>query len=256
MKYVVYLRVSTQYQDVLSQRKMCMDYLQARGSPCFVEFVDQGVSGSLRHEDREQMDDAMNALKRGDIFLVSNRDRLGRDMLWNLMIEREIQKRGATLECVNMQMEGMDEGSQAMFKGFMDNFAQYELFLTRKRTRAKLQQMKSQGFRVGYIPYGYELGEIVETTVNTSGGLQKKLSHKIRPNSGEQQILAKMLLMDQQGVPLREIAHRLNGENIRNRVGSAWSHVSIHKILKNAPSHRAVYVEFHPPSQCKSLCAV
>lgn len=250
MKYVIYLRVSTIYQDVASQRKMCLDYIDRKGGGEWVEFVDQDVKGSLRMEDRDQMLNAIDALKPGDVFLIDSRDRLGRDPVLNVLTEKEIQKRKASLECVALNFDGMEPATVELMKTIMDGFSKFELYLIGRRTRNKLREMKASGFRTGRIPYGYTLGEAIERTVITPKGPQKKVTHKITQNPTEYQILEKMERASREGETVRAIAARLNRDGIMNREGNPWSHVSIHKILKNAPSHRAVYSECHHIHQC------
>jgi len=251
MKYIIYLRVSTIYQDVASQRKTCLDYIERKGGGQWVEFVDQDVKGSLRMEDRDEMLNAIDALEPGDVFLIDSRDRLGRDPVLNVLTEKEIQKRKATVECVSMNFEGMEPATVELMKTMMDGFAKFELYLIGRRTRNKLREMKSNGFRIGRVPYGYSLGEAIERVVITPKGPQKKVSHKITQNPTEYPILERMERALQQGESQRAIAERLNRDGIMNREGNPWSHVSIHKILKNAPSHRAVYLESHRTHQCR-----
>lgn len=241
MKYVIYLRVSTNTQDVSSQRKSCLDYIQKRGGGEWVEYADINVSGSLRLEDREEMEKAIESLKPGDIFLVDHRDRLGRDPVWNVLSEKEINRKGAKVETVSMSFEGMDEGTAQLLKTMLDGFAKFELYLIGRRTRNKLKEIKSNGFRVGRVPYGYQLGEAIERSVMTPKGPDKKISFKITKNLTEWAILSEMEQRSQSGQSTREIARSLNTVGKLNRAGTPWSHVSIHKILKNAPTHRAVY---------------
>jgi site-specific DNA recombinase len=251
MKYVVYLRVSTEYQDVESQRKMCRDYLASKPHSEVLEFEEIDISGDVAIDKRLGLGRALTALNRGDKLLVSSRDRLGRDPILNMMIEMEISKRGANLECVNLNLDGFNKGTADLMKTILDGFAKFEKFMIGFRTKNKLAQIKDSGFRTGRVPYGYQLGEAVCRTVITPKGEQLKVSHKLIKNEKEFEILGKMEEWARHYVPRREIAERLRRENISNREGKPFSHVSIHKILTNAPAHREAYLKSHQPHRDK-----
>jgi len=241
MKYIIYLRVSTIYQDVAAQRKNCLDYIASKGGGEWIEFADMNVRGSLRIEERDEMLNAIDALQPGDVFLIDSRDRLGRDPVVNVLTEKEIQKRKATLACVSMNFDGMEPATVELMKTMIDGFAKFELYLIGRRTRNKLREIKSNGFRTGRVPYGYCLGEAVTRTIITPKGPQLKTSHRLAKNEAEQQILERMQQWASEGVTRRAIAQRLQMDGIYNREGKPFSHVSIHKILVNAPTHVGVY---------------
>jgi DNA invertase Pin-like site-specific DNA recombinase len=243
MKYVIYLRVSTEYQDVEAQRKMCKDYLAQKPPSQVLEFQEIDVSGDIAIDKRLGLGRALTSLSRGDKLLVSSRDRLGRDPILNMMIEMEISKRGATLECVNLNLDGFNKGTAELMKTILDGFAKFEKFMIGFRTKNKLAQIKDSGFRTGRVPYGYQLGQAFSRTVITPKGEQEKVSYKLVKNEAEYAILCKMEEWALRLVPRREIAERLRRENIKNREGKPFSHVSIHKILTNAPSHRQAYLK-------------
>src|SRR5947199_162325 len=95
-----YIRVSTEQQ---AESGLGLDAQQtavaAAASRLRLEvartFVDAGTSGGLAIEDRPVLLDAVANLRRGDVFLVAKRDRLGRDVIAVAMIERLVSKRGA-----------------------------------------------------------------------------------------------------------------------------------------------------------------
>ena len=234
MKYVIYLRVSTENQRELgedsglglkAQRESCMEYIRNHAPGEVLEFADQAISGTLSHFDRHELVKAIECLKPGDVFLVSKRDRLGRNVYHNIVAERAIQEKKATLVAVSQSMEGFDDGMLRLFKHVMDAFSEWEVYLIGMRTREALRRKKAAGYRIGRIPYGYTLGEA------------KKL---IRDHK-EQEVLNKILNLKSSGKSVRKIAESLNMEGTLTRDGGRWSHVSIHKIAQNAESHRAAY---------------
>lgn len=231
MKYVIYLRVSTEEQSISglgieSQRKICREYVDRNGGGNFIEFKDEGVSGSLRMEDRNEMFEGIKSLQRGDIFLVARRDRLGRNVYQNIVAERKIVENKGTLISATQDLGDLDPGMRKLMDHMLDAFAEFELYEIGRRTRSALQIKKSQGFRIGRIPYGYKLGN----------------DKKVIADDIEQSILNEMIALSSRGIPTRKIAMKLNVEAKRNRNGSDWSHVSIHKILRNALGHRMAYL--------------
>lgn len=229
MKYVIYTRVSTEDQaksglGLDAQRNACLQYIERNGGGEWLEFCDEAVSGALRMEDREELTNALAALEKGDILLIARRDRLGRDVIHNAIIEREIIKKKAKIISVSQDNEFMDAGMSQLMKTVLDAFAQYERYEIRRRTKLALHEKKKQGKRVGYIPYGYRLRD--ETYLER--------------NPDEQIIVEKMVKWKDLGHSLREIAEHLNQEGNLNREKGEWSHVSIYKILKNRSRHTSV----------------
>ena len=61
--------------------------------------IDADVSGKLGIEDRPVLLDVVAALRRGDGLLVARRDRLGRDVIAVVMIERRPSRRPPSSRC-------------------------------------------------------------------------------------------------------------------------------------------------------------
>jgi DNA invertase Pin-like site-specific DNA recombinase len=218
MKYIIYLRVSTDDQDVQAQRAACLEYIKRNGGGEHLEFCDQAVSGTLRMEEREQMMNAINALTKGDIFLVARRDRLGRDVIHNAIIEAEIKKKKCKLVTVTQDDSNMDAGMAQMMRTLVDAFAQYERYLISQRTKARLQEKKKVGQRVGRVPYGYRL---------LPDGIH------IAPCPKEQATLAMLHEWQQAGLSYRDIEKMAEENGLLNREGKKWLHRNIYGVLHN-----------------------
>jgi DNA invertase Pin-like site-specific DNA recombinase len=97
--------------------------------------------------------------------------------------------------------------------------SQWEREVIGERTRQALQFKKSQGQRIGGIPYGFQLatdGKHLEQCAN------------------EQKVLARIRKMRMSGCSLREIAEELNRSGCATRRGSGWHHVYVAGVLKAA----------------------
>ena len=237
MKYVIYLRVSTDEQKksglgLEAQKKACIDYINRQSNKDYVIFSDEGVSGGLRMDEREEMENAIASLNEGDVFIVSGRDRIGRDVIQNAIIEMEIEKKKSKLISVNQDDSLMDEGIARLMKTVIDAISQYERYQISKRTRVALAAKKARGERVGHIPYGYSLGENKQLVVNLCESETLKRMYALRMNSR---------------FSYQQVANQLNLEGHRNRgdcfkrdididnfkKDTPWTCGSVHRVYKN-----------------------
>jgi DNA invertase Pin-like site-specific DNA recombinase len=169
-------------------------------------WVDAGVSGALSIADRPVLLAAVGALRRGDVFLIAKRDRLGRDVIAVAMIERLIAKRGARV--VSAAGEGTDneDPSSLLMRRLIDSFAEYERLIIGARTKSALAAKRRRGECVGGVPFGSRLA---------ADGVQ------LEPDTREQGLLARMQVLRTAGLTLRGIAS-LNAAGLRTRRGTAW----------------------------------
>jgi site-specific DNA recombinase len=228
MKYVIYIRVSTEEQKksglgVAAQEKSCLDYIARNQQHPYVIFKDEAVSSGLRLEERKGLMDAVDCLQSGDILLVHSRDRFGRNIRENAILEYEIKKKGCSVVAVNMNTSDLDDGIAQLMTTIVDAFAQYERYLISRRTKAALARKKAKGERVGHIPYGFMLDSNKVLTVNPQ----------------EQETLKRMYYLRKvEGLPFRRIASILNAEGYRNRPttnrqNGHWNHGSTSRVWVN-----------------------
>lgn len=221
MKYVIYLRVSTDQQTesglgLEAQREICQKYIKENGNHEFQEFVDDGYSGALSIEKRPNLLRAIDSLCEGDFIIVAKRDRLGRDIIVNAMIESAIARKKAKLVSASGDFKSDDEPTSILVRRMMDAFSEYERLIIGERTRAALQAKKNRNERVGYIPYGFKLSE---------DGIH------LETDKDEQYNLKLMRQMRIEGKTLREIATEMNFYKRLNRKGP-WNHVSVFRVTK------------------------
>jgi len=227
MKYVLYLRVSTE-QQVLSnlgiegQRECCLRYI-SRTAPNsaphnVLEFVEEGLCGAIELEKRPALLSAISVLEKGDVMLVSQRDRLSRgDPFCTAMIERAIERKKARLISASGDVLDSTDPGAILMKRMVDAFAEYERLIIGSRTRVALQIKKRKGERVGYIPYGYKLND-------------DKVH--ISPCEHETKILSLIAEHREMGLPYRKIAKNLNELRYYNRANRPWNHVSLQRVSK------------------------
>ncbi len=223
MKFVIYLRVSTDQQaqsglGLEAQRQMCLSYISKIGTPQSVlEYMDDGYCGALELDKRPALLESISQLQKGDILLIAKRDRIGRDPIVNAMIERAVERKKARLVSASGDVKDDNDPSSILMRRMVDAFAEYERLIIGARTKAALQVKKKKGERIGHIPYGYKL-----CTDNVH----------IEYNDDEQRILSMINEGRKFGLSFRDIATDLNDMQCYNRSGKPWNHVSITRVMK------------------------
>lgn len=220
---IAYVRVSTAGQaesgaGLAAQRQAIETFAKRHGLTITAWHEDAGVSGAAPVEDRPGLLAALADLRRGDTMIVAKRDRIARDTLTALTIERTVGRRKATI----MSADGVGNGSGAadeFMRSIMDAAAAFERGLIRQRTRAALAAKRRAGERTGEVPFGWSLGE----------------DGRLVENAAEQTVLANIKACRDAGMSLRQIAAILTEANIPTKKGGvAWSHNTIASILTRA----------------------
>jgi len=226
IRVVIYLRVSSEEQaqnmhGLHAQEDAARAYAARMGWEVIGVFTDAAVSGSLGLEDRPAMLDAIAALKRGGVFLVSKRDRIGRlDPMAMAMIEAAVRRCGARIASAAGEGTENDDPSSVLMRRMVDAFAEYERLIIGARTKAALQAKTRRGEKTGgQAPYGYELGADGKTLVSCQS---------------EQEVINVVRELRGQGETLQGIAAALNSRGIQRRGGGQWANQFVATILKRA----------------------
>lgn len=219
-KAIGYLRVSTEEQTLGPDAQRAA--LERWCSPNNVElvdvFTDQGVSGGAALDKRPALLAAVAALREhgAGVLLVAKRDRLARDTMLAAMIERLVEREGATVRTADATSDG-DEPEAVLMRRIVDAFAEYERLLIKARTRAALAVKRSRGERTGDVPYGWQLAE---------DGVH------LETLPAEQIVVTFVKHARGEGMSLREITGQLAARGLTPRSGGAWHIQTIANILK------------------------
>ena len=220
MNVTIYNRVSTDEQaatglGLAAQVAACEAFAAKAGHSITAVFTDAGISGAAGLEDRPGLMAAIAGLRRGDALVVYRRDRIGRDDLAILMIERAVSRKGAVILSSDGIGNGTDPSSQLM-KGIVDAFSVYELAMIRSRTKAALAAKRRAGELAGEVPFGWvadATGRLIEV-------------------AAEQAVLKIIGELRAAGVSLRKIAAILTEAGHRTKKGTtSWTHSSVQSIL-------------------------
>lgn len=223
MKYVIYVRVSTDEQadshaGMNAQQDACKTYLDRNGvdKKNVESFLDGGISGAAGIEKRPAMVKAINSLNRGDILLVAKRDRLGRDPIVVAMIESAINRRGAKVVSVAGEGTDSDGPSSILMRRMIDAFSEYERLIIRERTVSAMQAKKTRRERVGAIPYGYKLSK---------DGIH------LEEHEEEQIIIEEIKRMHKKNKNLSAICRMLDLKRLYTRTGKPFSAEQVKRVL-------------------------
>jgi DNA invertase Pin-like site-specific DNA recombinase len=169
---IAYIRVSTpdQHLGLDAQRAAITAYASAHGFQ-IAAWHSEVVSGGAVLERRPVLQAAIaDVLATGAAaLLVSNRDRLARDPLTALLVERAI----GPARVLSSSSANGDEPSERLVRGILDNVAAFERAMISIRTRAALAAKKANG----WVPAGGRPKGSVDTKP------RKVRSDKGRPRS-------------------------------------------------------------------------
>ena len=221
-KLVGYVRVSKEEQaqsglGLESQRSA----LLAKG--CMPIHGDEGLSGALPPEKRPGLAAALDSLKKGDTLVVLKRDRLARDAFEALLLEREVEERGAKiLSLAGEGTDGSDDNpSHRLFRRIVDAFSEYERGMIAWRTKKALAVKRSRSERTGGVPFGFTLAVDRKTLVS---------------DPTEQSVLATIKKLRSEGLGAVRIAWKLNASGAKTKNGRPWKPSTVAGILSRNAS--------------------
>lgn len=147
MTTIGYLRISSEQQDLRQQRHLLLEY--ANQHQLHVEhFIEVEMSSRKSQRDR-RITELLDMLKAGDILLVAELSRLGRNMLETLKLIHELSEKQIKIIFVR-QPELSTDGSHAqLLLAIYSYFAQAEREFISIRTKQGLAAARAQGQQLG-----------------------------------------------------------------------------------------------------------
>lgn len=221
-RVIGYVRVSTDEQHLgpEAQRDALARWCAANGAELVAVHTDAGISGGAALDKRPALLAALAELQAtgAGVLLVAKRDRLARDTMNAALIERMVERTGATIRTTDGTTDG-DGPEAVLMRRIVDAFAEYERLLIKARTKAAMGVKRTRGERVGDIPYGYRLAE---------DGVH------LDADADEQTTLALVREYRADGLTLRAIADRLQAAGILPRSGGRWHPQTVARLAKAA----------------------
>jgi DNA invertase Pin-like site-specific DNA recombinase len=208
------LRVSTEEQAIsglgLADQKAVIENEASRRGWTDLDFmVDKGYSA--KNLVRPSISTALNELKGGNasVLVVSKLDRLSRSLLDFATLMERANREGWQIVVLDIAIDTTQPSGQLM-ANVMAAFAEYERQLIGSRTSAALQQLKTQGVRLG------------------------------RPRTLDAAIAARILEARSVGQTLQSIANDLNSDGVQTaRNGVRWYPSTVAAALNSADLDRA-----------------
>jgi DNA invertase Pin-like site-specific DNA recombinase len=147
MTTIGYIRVSTDDQDVDKQRHLLLEYSQ-KHKILIDQFIDVEIS-SRKSQDARRISEVKALLKSGDLLLVAELSRLGRNMLETLNLINEFAERGIQIIFIR-QPELSTAGPQSkLLTAIYSYFAEAERDFISIRTKQALAAVKANGTPLG-----------------------------------------------------------------------------------------------------------
>ncbi|MFC3768304.1 recombinase family protein [Paenibacillus sp. GCM10012303] len=230
-----FYRVSTKKQldgdDIPSQRRSCLEFLESKGWEFVKEYVEKDVSGfKVSANDRDKIQEAKRDAESGvfDVLLCFMFDRLGRKEDETPFVVEWFAKR--------VEVWSVMEGQQK-FENHTDNLTNYIRFWqaggesrkTSMRVTENHTQMAEDGlFTGGKAAYGYKL--VPSGVFNKKG---KELFRRVKDEETNEIAFHMYDLVYSSGFGANRIARHLNESNIPSATGKKWTSGTVNFILSN-----------------------
>jgi DNA invertase Pin-like site-specific DNA recombinase len=162
MTKIGYARCSTDKQDLTAQRQA----LNVLGVSDDRIYTDHGLTGANRA--RPGLDQALAAVREGDVLVVPKLDRLARSVPDARAIAEQLEKKGAKLALGASVYDPTDPMGK-MFFNILATFAEFESDLIRMRTREGMAIARAKGKLRGKQPKLTEKQQKELTRMHTTG---------------------------------------------------------------------------------------
>mgnify|MGYP001562613509 CR=1 FL=1 len=228
MKYIIYSRVSTKDQDVITQDNICFDRARREGGKEKDVFLlsENDLSSSVKLEDRPMLQKMLGMLDKKSTIIVYALDRLARNFYEQTYIRHMIKEAGSKL--ISCTQEGDN-----FIMNIHASVAEREKELIIERTINKLKEKQRRMERVGTTWYGYKLDE-EKLQLEKERAKSYGKPYMLIPHLEEQRNIALMVELKKQGFGLLRIQNHLCALGYMNRAGKPFQLVAISRILYRA----------------------
>ena len=221
-KVIGYVRVSTQEQidgfGLTVQRKAIADYAKGNGLRLVRTLSDEGQSGSNGLDARQGLAEVLAVVESGQVsgLVVYRLDRLARDLILQETLMTRLHEAGVEVLSVSEPDIDSDDKTRVLVRQILGAVSQYERALIRSRMMAgKAAKIASGGYGGGRPPFGW-----------------RAENKELVPDEREQEVVAFMRQLADEGLSSRQIAARLEEAGYRPKVGERWSSVQVLRILQ------------------------
>ena len=204
-----YLRVSSDEQDVNSQRQGVEQFATDHGWSIDNYITDEGVSGG-KNPDKRNLGPLLKQIKKGDVIICSEISRLGRDLYMVMDILHFCMEQGCIIYTVKDKFVLGDDIQSKVLAFAFGLSAEIERQMIRQRTKEGLRLRMKLGILVGR-PIG-------------------RLSDSVKLDPVKEQVIEQY----NWGVPLRRLAKNFNVDrNTLSRTLGRWGVMKTKEWVKN-----------------------
>ena len=143
-----YLRVSTDEQDVNSQRQGVDGFAKSKGMVIEKYITDEGVSGG-KDPDKRNLGPLLSRIEKGDVIICSEISRLGRDLYMVMDILHHCMEVGAVIYTVKDHFTLGDDIQSKVLAFAFGLSAEIERQMIRQRTKEGLRMRMKMGILLG-----------------------------------------------------------------------------------------------------------
>lgn len=204
-----YLRVSSDEQDVNSQRQGVEQFATDHGWSIDNYITDEGVSGG-KDPDKRNLGPLLKQIKKGDVIICSEISRLGRDLYMVMDILHFCMEQGCIIYTVKDKFVLGDDIQSKVLAFAFGLSAEIERQMIRQRTKEGIRLRMKLGILVGR-PIG-------------------RLSDSVKLDPVKEQVIEQY----NWGVPLRRLAKNFNVDrNTLSRTLGRWGVMKTKEWVKN-----------------------
>lgn len=227
MKYLIYLRVSTDEQDLETQLDHCLRFIKNRDKSEFkYEVYRDKITSRKPLLEREGGIAMLDSLEKGDVIIAMRLDRIARKLHETTQLIHILDTRGG--EILLVEQPGINN---KIMLGLYAGMAEEEVKLLRKRVSEKLESKKHRGERYSrHLPYGFAMHETKTVPIRVGKEVVLKRGVLV-PLYEEQRALLVMKELFAEGRSYHNIAKILEDLGYKNRVGKPFQKMSIYRIL-------------------------
>lgn len=168
--------------------------------------------------DRPGLAKALSELKQGDALVVYSLSRLARSTKHTLEIGELLASKGADLVSLSESIDTTSATGKMIFK-LLAVLAEFERDLISERTKGALAHLRSQGKRVGSIPYGFKLDPTDST--------------RLVINQSEREVIEIVNALRCQFFSYQDIGAELHNRGYTPRGGRSWHPQTLSNIFKS-----------------------
>ena len=147
VKVIGYCRISTTQQDLDIQKQIILEYAQ-RNRMIIDEFIESETSSRLSPKERK-IDELNAKLKKGDLLLVTELSRLGRNFLETLNIINVLIEKGIKIEFIRQPELSTTSPHGKLLMAIYSYFAETEREYISIRTKSGLATARAKGALLG-----------------------------------------------------------------------------------------------------------